>query len=234
LSPALTRRGLVQGGAAVLGASVAGISAPACAAADPDAGLFAALARYDEAHAAWITTDAPHDEAMSRAAAARPPRPKVLDACWQDTLAGLEPSGREKRPDGTWNGYFVQGDVDRLRATDPVILPAWTDDGEPLPGVPYPEGEARRQEVIGAHDAWQVECAAINDAVGLTDAIRANDAACAVLNEAEDEVERLPARTTAGLAAKARWVASAFEDGGSIDTLERFVQQMAAFGEVAS
>jgi hypothetical protein len=36
------------------------------------------------------------------------------------------------------------------------------------------------------------------------------------------------------LGAKARWAVSAFEDGGSIDTLERFVRQVAAFGEVAS
>lgn len=229
--PALTRRGLVQAGAAALGATVAGVAAFAHAGVpDPDAPLFAALARYDDARAAWLTTHAPHDEAMERAFAAYPPRPPALTSTGFDTLAGLKASGREKGPDGRIKGFFVQGDVDRLRDADPVTELAWTSEGERLPPVPYPKGEARRQAIIASHDRWAAECAAVDEAVGLLAAVRTNDAACEVLNDAEDALERLSPCTLPGLVARARWAVETGDAAGSDGPLVTFAREVAALG----
>lgn len=235
MSPALTRRGLVQAGTIALGAPLAGMPVAARAAVpDLDAPLFEALARHEEARAAWIATHGPHDDAMHKAAAAYPPRPKTLNGCWTDTLAGLEPSGREWRPDGTLGGFYVESDIDRLRAASPVTRPEWKEEGKLPSPVPYPEGEARRQEVIKAFDAWEAARQEVRDAVGLTAAAQASDVAGEVLNDVEDLIERLPARTVAGLVAKARWALVVAEATGSDEPIIRVVWQLAAFDEAAS
>ena len=235
MSAGVTRRGLVQAGAVAISATVAGISASAVAAApDPEAPLFAALARYDDARTAWLATHDPHDEAMERAFAAYPPRPLALTSTGFDTLAGLKASGREKLPDGRTRGFFVRGDIDRMRDADPVTELAWTSEGERMPPVPHPKGEARRQAIIASHDRWAAECAAVDEAVGLLAAARANDAACEVLNAAEDALERLSPCTLPGLVAKARWAVGVGDAAGSDDPLALFAREVAAFGGVVA
>ena len=149
---------------------------------------------------------------------------------WPGWSRADEKDGQTER----WEGFYVEGDIDRLRTAGPVTQPDWKEEGEYPSLVPYPEGEARRQEVIRVFDAWAAACQEVRDVVGFTAVAKATDAACKVLNNVEDIVERLPARTVAGLVAKARWTVDVADATGSDDPLDRFVRQVAAFGQVAS
>ncbi len=67
--------------------------------------------------------------------------------------------------------------------------------------------EARRQEIVGAHEDWMEARRAVEDATGYTAAVEAETVAAAAFNAAEDDVKLHQPRTLAGLARKALWVA---------------------------
>ncbi len=227
MSPVLTRRGLVQAGAAAIGATVAGIPASARAAPDPDAGLFVLITQYREV-AVERSAHAPvHEAAEERFKAAAPTRPEALTETFSDFLNGITGSGREQRSDGRVRGFFIPGDVERLRAAGSVMELTWDDEGQPLPPMSNPCGEKRRQEILAVYDAWEAEKQAVSDQVGLTAAAAEDDRLYEVVWSLRHEIRATQPATLVGLCAKARWVLTLadFEDDD-----EQVVRDLAAFG----
>ena len=234
---ALTRRSLALAGAAALGSAVTPIAATAVPrpAVDLDADLYALLDRFDAARAAWDATEAPLEAAWDRLAAALPPRPDALRHHFRDyghDLGGTR--GREMGADGRWVAFYADEDVKRLRNAPPILQAATVgDDVDPVPMEPDPNGEARRHEIVAAHDAWGVACRRAEDEAGFTAASAAETAAAAAWNAADEAVKLCRPRTLAGLARKAAWVAGRLRQGCDDDLGEVFALQVAAFGEVA-
>ena len=232
----LSRRALLGATAAV---GAAALPAVASAPSNSDAELFRLLDRFDAARTAWDAAGEPYDEAMSRARAAYPPRPDALRSGFRDhTLnLGVGASERERQPDGRIRMFFLEDDVAKLRARGPVTRWAsvGADHPEPLPREADPQGEARRQEIIAAHDGWMRAREAVEDATGYTAAHEVIKATAAAINAAEDAVKLCQPRTVAGLVHKAAWVADLVSrDACEEDLAQMFVGQVAAFGGVAS
>ncbi len=237
--PALTRRGLVQAGVAALG--VVGLSvgtsalADAVAGPDPDAALSGLIERHAAAQAAFETTLPAMNDTFDAALRAYPPRPEVLFSGFGDHLHDLGGAhGHAVDVASRRRSCFDHDDVRRLREAAPLTKWHSPDDETPSARVPDPVGEARRCQIIEAHGAWDAECRAVADRVGYTAAVRANEAACGALNDAEGAVMALPARTVAGLAAKAAWIVAQVERGAMENVPDDFVRQVATFGGVAS
>ena len=236
MSPALTRRGLVQAGAAALGVTVAGIPASAQV-TNPDAELFRLLGQEQEARAAWRTASDILDAATDREMRGRPSRPIALQSGFMDHChnLGAIAGGKIQLPNGNHRAFWRDEDVEELRLAP---LPTrWATDGDDVPPrrEPDPEGEARHREIITAYDAWRAERKVVEDAVGLTAATIADDEAGRALTAAEDAVEACRARTLLGLAAKAAWVADRLDSDVMETTLApSFIREVAAFGQVTS
>ena len=230
MSPALTRRGLVQASAAALGTMVAGASVTVQAAPDPDAGLLDLIAHYGEV-AAERNAHAPiHEEAEERFKASAPPRPAALTETFSDILDHITSTGCDKHPDGRPWPYFTPGDVERLRAAGPVMGLVWSEDGRPLPLERNPRGEARRLEILAAYDAWKAEKRALSNHIGLTAAEAEDDRLYTAVWSLREAIRGTRPVTITGLCAKARW-ADPLSDS---EEDEQIVRDLAAFGEVAS
>ena len=230
MSPALTRRGLVQASAAALGTMVAGASVTVQAAPDPDAGLLDLIARYGEV-AAERNAHAPiHEEAEERFKANAPPRPAALTETFSDILDHITSTGCDKHPDGRPWPYFTPGDVERLRAAGPVMGLIWSEDGRPLPLERNPRGEARRLEILAMHDAWKAEMRALADHVGLTAAEVEDDRLYAAVWSLREAIRGTRPITITGLCAKARWAAPLSDS----EEDEQVVRDLAAFGGASS
>ena len=231
MSPALTRRGLVQAGAVALSTMVAGASVTAQAAPDPDAGLFDLITRYGKVAAERNAHAFIHEAAEERFKAGVPPRPEALTETFSDILDHITSTGRDKYPDGRPWPYFTPGDVERLRAAGPVMGLVWSEDGRSLPLERNPRGEARRLEILAAHDAWKAEVRALADLVGRTAAEAEDDRLYAAVWSLREAIRRTRPVTITGLCAKAQWVVT-LTDWEEDD--EQVVRDLAAFGEVAS
>ena len=196
MSPALTRRGLVQAGAAMMGAAVAGIPVSAQALPCTDAFLLDLIARYAVVAAERNAHAPEHDAAERRFKAALPPRPEALTETFSDVLDHLPSTGRDTRPNGRPWCYFTPGDVERLRGAGHVTELMWGEDGEPLPPVLNQRGERRRLAILAAHDAWTGEKQALADRVGLTAAEAEDDRLYAAVWSLRDPVPRRRASST--------------------------------------
>ena len=235
--PVVTRRGLVQAGAAALGAGVAGISASALAspALRPDAALFDLIEHHAAAQAALDATLPAMADTFNAALRAYPPRPAALFSGFGDQLHELGGArGCATGANGKQRSCFDHEDVKRLRKASPLMKWHSLSDETPLVRVPDPAGEIRRQQILEAHDAWEAERRAVADRAGYTAAVTANETACEAANAAENGVMALPARTVAGLVAKAAWIMAQVESGAMENVPDDFVRQVAAFSEVAS
>ena len=239
MSATHTRRMALRAGVAAVGA----LCAPAVALAlpapvvDPDAELFRLLDRWQETQNGRAAIDAAFDVVSERAHAAYAPRPDALWSGFNDqcTQLGARPTGREMRDDGGLRAFFHSGDVEALRAAPPVRrwVVAQDDTEKPRRELDL-EGEARRQEIIAAHDRWMLDRRAVEDATGYTAALEASEGGVRALNAAEDAVKLCPPRTLAGLTRKAAWVADLLmQDAGDDDLGEVFARQVAAFGGVS-
>lgn len=231
MSPALTRRGLVQAAGATLAAGVAGM--PVSASVNPDAGLLDLIARHGAIVAARNAHADVHEAAERRFREAMPLRP---DAMWDKGDIGFHlctrATGRGARPSGNVGGFYQPGDVKKLRAGPPVTRWAIVgDDVEPPPREPDPKGEMRRQEIIAASDAWETEKRAVADRVGMTAAEAEDDRLYDAMWEARDAVRTTAPVTLAGLRAKSRWIMGIDDPEEEAMAL---IEQVAAFGGVAT
>ena len=230
MSPALTRRGLVQASAAALGTMVAGASVTVQAAPDPDAGLLDLIARYGEVAAERNAHASIHEAAEERFKAGVPPRPEALTETFSDILDHITSTGRDKYPDGRPWPYFTPGDVERLRAAGPVMGLVWSEDGRPLPLERNPRGEARRLEILAAYDAWKAEKRALSNRIGLTAAEAEDDRLYTAVWSLREAIRGTRPVTITGLCAKARW-ADPLSDS---EEDEQIVRDLAAFGQVTT
>ena len=206
----VTRRGLVQAGTAVLGAGMAGISVPALAspAPDPDAALVDLIAWHATALTDLAALDDVADPFRNRFEAMALERPAALRWRAEDfprTSLGRGLSDNDVDTDERW--YCVRG-VEWLRNARPVAQ--WTE-----------EAEARRREIVEAHDAWMGEREALADRIGLS----AANAACDRMSDNVCEIEmaimdRAPV-TLDGFRAKARWIAASKQPEGWAEALLR-------------
>lgn len=231
MMPALTRRRLVQAGAAAIGATVTGTTASAQAAPSTDAFLLNLIARYGSVVAERNAHASVHEAAEKRFKAAVPPRPEALTETFSDVLDHLPSTGRDTRPNGRPWCYFTPSDVERLRGAGHVTELAWGEDGEPLPPVLNQRGERRRLAILAAHDAWAGEKQVLADRVGLTAAEAEDDRLYEAVWSLRDAVRETTPATVAGLRAKAKWALS-LDDREEED--ERVVRDLAAFGQVTS
>lgn len=239
MSAPRTRRAALRAGAAL----AAALCAPAVAlalpapAVDLDAELFRLLEQHRAAEAAWDAEKEPYETIMARALAAYPPRPNALQSGFGDTVHGLgvRASGRGPESDGRTRMFWNFDDVEALRAAKPATRCIATGSD---PGFRYEinlAGEARRQEIIEAHDGWMRTRKAVEDATDYTAASAASEALAAALNAAEDAVKLCTPRTLAGLARKAAWVADLLAREAADDDLgEVFARQVAAFAGVSA
>jgi hypothetical protein len=193
-----------------------------------DAALFAALARFHDANRAVDLACAAEDEAMSRYEA-----PDFPDALWvRDKDPGLVvPVGYSGG--GGQRRYFQDVTIEylrklpcerRIRHERPATAEGGFTEAELAEGQvivryerqPWPEAQARADEIVTAFDAWQSEKQRRRDASGLTTALSAVDGARRAYRKARDELIRIPARTMEGVIAKAACVIESFyadEDG---------------------
>lgn len=240
MSPALTRRRVVQAAGAALGSVVAPIAASAAAATatGPDAELGALLDAFTAARDAWDASAAPYAAAEQRAKDAYPPRPDALWLIGLDlTIALPAPAtGRMRTAEGERRCFYRADDIERLRGGPPVTR--WSITGDDTPATerePDPKGEARRQAIVAAHDGWMRDCGAVEDAVGFTVEREAADAAADALTAAERALTDYQPRTVAGLVRKAAWVADEVARERCADGLaELFTRQVAAFAQASA
>ena len=236
----LSRCTLLGASTAAIGAVALPVSMAALAssAPDPDADLFGLLDRWHEAREAWDATDASFSEAHERAASLYPPRPNALRWRSRDLHHHLEAQASLRTVDaaGCRRSFYNFNDVEKLRGSEPVTRWALADDSvDPPPREFDPEGEARRQEIIEAHDEWMEERKAVENTTGYTAASELAEALYDSWNAVDDSLILCPPRTIAGLVRKAAWIADCMSKNMGRDDLgEVFSRQVAAFGGAGS
>lgn len=217
----LTRRALLSATAAV--GAVGLHTAAVASTVDPDVDLFVLLDRFAEAAAAWEALDEPYAAALNQAEAGYPPRSEALH--WRHSDFPRTSYGRAASDaiDDTGRREYRSRGVAWLRNLQSAVQ--WNEDAE-----------ARRQEIVEAHDAWVAARKAVEDATGYTAAAGACAVAAQAFNAAEEAVKLCQPRTLVGLRAKGVWVADRI--AGSLheenDFGEAFARQVAAFGGMSS
>lgn len=83
--------------------------------------------------------------------------------------------------------------------------------------VPWPERQARADEIVAAYDAHEAERAAAREASGLTAAATESDRLGKVVEATIAEVHATPARTMAGLAVKATIICDGLDAGHNVE-----------------
>lgn len=229
---AITRRGLVTAGAATLGAAalptllpvpaMAGTPSTAAAgAAGPDAALFELLSRRAPALAAAQQADADLARAEEITGAAWNAKPDALWRGPRDTHLDLSPSSIPSE-DGSPRPFYTVDDAERMAA-----------EMEGRAGItftPYQvEQDARRREIIAAHAAWQAQVDEAQAATGYDALCDRLDVAWNALGAIEREIMRMPARTLAGLCAKAALAAEVADRRELEHVPVDFAREVAAF-----
>ncbi len=233
----ITRRGLVAAGAAALGATAlpaesraAGAAEHARSAADvlpSDAELLALIEQHGPAQAACRALVREGNRLTSEYFAAMPAPPATVS--WRSDDHFAVGWLREERPGGKLRLRYGPQNVDELRRLSPRRKPTWGPDGMDPVGAPDPDREARRLAIIAANDAWEAECQALADRMGVEQLEIRSDAAADALDDLTRRIVEMPAVTLAGLVAKAGWLIASdrIEEDG-----EALIREMAAFGEV--
>ncbi len=193
------------------------------ATADTDRELFALLDRFGEAAATWEALDEPYAATLAQAEAGYPPRPDALQ--WRHSDFPRTSYGRAASDaiDDTGRREYRSRGVAWLRNLQSSVQ--WNE-----------AAEARRQEIVEAHDAWTAARKAVEDATGYTAAADACAVAAEAFNAAEDAVKLCQPRTLVGLRAKGAWVADRIASSlhEENDFGEAFARQVAAFGGMAA
>lgn len=220
MSPTLTRRGLVQAGAAALGATVAGIPA-AGQTADRDLALRDLIARHAEAETECLEAEDAADLLFSAALCAYPSRPDALNWHPEDFPRSSYGRAASDALEGTDARAYLSRGAEWLRRLRSSHLSA--------------EAEARRVEIVEAWDKWQAECREIERRLGYTAAVQRRQQTQEVLGRTFAAIHEATPHTLDGLRLKAGWVAEQLSGRVIEDDLgEAFARQVAAFGQVTS
>lgn len=149
------------------------------------------------------------DAAEDRAEPLMPERPAALTFREEDAPFHL------REVAGTFAGAAVTpSDIDWMTRC-PAQHQVWVDDPNARPGwsmvpgkrpqiVPWPEAQARIDEIVAAWDAWHAEQDRVLDEAGVTDARAVADEAGDVAAAIARQATALPARTLAGVWVKVR------------------------------
>lgn len=186
------------------------------AAEHPDAALIDLGIELTGAEACLRAAEDDYEARCDAALAAMPERPASLTFREADARFNLR---REHCHPAAMEGSSVQiGDVEwmsRRPLTHEIKRPvrpgerAWHDHpGHVLEVVPFPEAQARADEIVAAWEAWAAAQQAIDEAHGLPEAEARCSPAYAAVKSALDRLAALPARTVDGMHIKLR----AFQD----------------------
>lgn len=175
--------------------------------AHPDAALLGLKARWEAAEAAYsqacrITSEL-HD------ATTFPPLPAAIFVQEGDCELRLANYARDRNDGRRW--YMVEPANSELRGLrrqfwrDRVLPAAETDDRVPrghtiVERTPWPEAQARADEIVAAWDGYQAAREAALDASGYNAAQRESDRCGRLLSAIEDELKSAVPQTLAGLA----------------------------------
>ena len=218
----VSRRALL-GATAALGAVVLptiAVAETVIPASDLDAELFALLDRWHAARVVWNASEAPFNAVCDRARAAYPPRPDALQWRASDFPRTSYGRGASDPVGDTSSREYCSRGADWLRRVRPSVQ--WDE-----------AAEARRREIVEAHEAWMQARKAVEDATGYTAAVEEEMALADALNDAEAAMKVYQPHTVTGLAHKALWVADLLaREAGDDDLAEVFARQVAAFGGI--
>lgn len=208
---------------------VAALVTPAIPADDGDHEIRAVVARMRATDAAYTRANEEHEAAWRRYRdlGGRPEIPDALFRREGDDDLGLW-SGTVRRLDGP--DVFDRSAIEfyrarpRLKAIEvrrPVTLADGFSEEEVASGInvivrttrePWPEAQARADEVVAAWDAYVAEETRCRAVSGLDAASKASEACLEAYTEARKEVAATPARTLEGIALKVS-VVMGFYDG---------------------
>lgn len=178
---------------ATLASSSVLLAANAVAMNHPDAEIIALAVEYEHARAAREA----HHPILEAAEAlyVEPTIPAALMPRRGDPLS----FGPCRRQDGTW--WYINL-VHQFR-TVPVTRPATTDDGERIE-VPYPQAQARADEIVAAYDQWRAECDRAKSESGFAAADEQDTRLYERMWELHDALSSSQPKTLEGVQAKAR------------------------------
>ncbi len=202
-------------------------------AADADAELFAALARYHEADRASGLTDETLDAAYLRYRDEFGGTPPFPDALWVRETDRELTLFSSQVDHSSGRAYFGETTIEHLRRSPRA---RWAEEPHPtLPPpnvrgvlVPWPKAQARAEEIIAAWDTYRSEARRRREASGLAAAELANDLALAAYQEAQRALYLTPARTMPGMLAKAAVVMGPYDEAET-DFVEEMDDSQATF-----
>ena len=222
----ISRRGLVQAGAAALGAVSLPVATVALAnalpaPAIPDAALLALIDRHVTATAEWNVLGEAWDDLFDRWQEEKPARPAALNARHAEGLGAYPIRGRQS--DGTTGLIYDEVEVEQIRSGS--LRPRWMNSDE-LDRVAV----ARKAEVLTAYDTWKAKREALADRLGLPDAEEKASAAYAVVERLEKEIMAFRPTTLTGFVLKARWIR---HEQSAAPLAEQLVADLCALGQAA-
>lgn len=193
-----------------------GPASPGTHGAHLDAPLIALESELEIADARFRAAEEDYEERCAAACAALPGRPAALVFRETDHPFGLR--RMHGHPDTMEGSLVVLDDIEwmsRRPLTREIKRPvrpgerAWHDfPGHVLDVVPWPEAQARANEILAAWNAWVAAQRALDEAHGLLDAEARCLAADEELKSVLNRIAALPARTAEGMCVKLR----AFQD----------------------
>jgi hypothetical protein len=193
--------------------------ADTASAADLDAPLLALLSKWEAARLRLNEASAGADAAGARLADFPAPAPILcanedvaLELCakyWVGTAYSVD--AIEDFRANPRRRYWVRAAV----ASD--NLPTLTDDSKVEVSAPWPEAQARANEIVAAFDGWQRAIKRNQDETGIVDAEARFFALSPIEMDLREEVAATPARSMTGLFAKARHVERNLELDGLLE-----------------
>lgn len=224
----ITRRSILAGfGASIPAAAVAGVSPNLGAPLDED--LLALGRRWEAAAAAYIAHLDAFNAAEARYLASKPAKPEALKRMPSDR--DLRLSSPISSDDGFFTGEHVRSfrSKRRMKSVEYAITEAErirlnypTDAHILVRSEPWPEAQARADEIVTAWDEWQAGIARARQESGLETAEEENTRLHRAEADLREEITRKPARTIEGIMLKARVYAWLLDGEGQIENeLER-------------
>ncbi|MRI57696.1 hypothetical protein D8770_27915 [Methylobacterium sp. DB1607] len=207
----------------------------------PDADLLALGVCFDAAEAAYRAACRRADEI--EAAIVLPEKPDAIYVAEGDRALGLEAYAKERHDGRRWYivppAYSPRHGLRRAHFRY-VDVPATPLDRLPEHSViarrvPWPEAQARADEIVAAYDGWVAERDRIDVESGLAAANEAADALGEQLSDIEAEIEDAIARTLGGLRVKARMARRDLNVGQQINEAlhESLIRDLLAMGDAA-
>lgn len=242
MSGPVTRRGLVQAGAAALGAvslpvATVALAGALPASAGPDAALAALIDRHAAATANWNAIGTIRDDLWAQWMKARPEYPAA--ALRAPLAEGLGAGSQDHHfPDGRVISVYGPAEVEKIRANGVPTRWNWVGTEEQMlandtsgwVAEPCPEKIVRRAQILADYDVWKADCDALSEEIGLTAVEVQTEAACDLVEGIELDILACRPGTLAGFVTKARWIEA---QHSTEDWAGQLVADLCALGQAA-